>query len=392
MLFSSIPGLEETKSKLIQAIRQDHLAHALLIHGPEGSAALPMAFALASFINCENPSEEDSCGVCSSCQKLGKLIHPDLNFSFPSPSISNKDGDEDGEKKVDILKLWRTFAINHPYGNLHDWVNSIGINKQLSISKGAAKQLIQTLSLKSFEGGYKIMLIWYPELMHPFAANAILKILEEPPEKTLFLLVSHHPEQLLTTIMSRTQKIAIRGFTDEEIKTHLVVSGICNQAVADQLTPLADGNLREAYRLSDQVVDQNTAHFKDWMRECYSLNINELNSRLDRFTEQDKEGQKNLLLTGINVLRECLLDSSQLKKLMRTAPEDLQFIEKFGRNTLTSTKILGLYGKLSDAHYHLERNANPKILFMDLSLQVATILKSKEVHENEHDENRHIPK
>lgn len=383
MLFSSIPGLEETKSKLIQAIRQDHLAHALLFHGPEGSATLPVALALATYINCENPNEEDSCGVCSSCQKIGKLIHPDLNFSFPGPSITKKDGDEDAERKVDILKLWRTFAMNSPYGNLHDWVNSIGINKQLSISKGAAKQMIQTLSLKSFEGGYKIMLIWYPELMHPSAANAILKILEEPPEKTLFLLVSQHPEQLLTTIMSRTQKIAIRGFFDEEIKTHLVENGICNQAVADQLTPLADGNLREAYRLSDQVVDQNTAHFKDWMRECYSLNINELNSRLDRFTEQDKEGQKNLLLTGINVLRECLLDSSQLKKLMRTAPEDLQFIEKFGRNTLTSTKILQLYGKLGDAHYHLERNANPKILFMDLSLQLATILKTKEVHEIE---------
>ena len=384
MLFSSIPGLEETKSKLIQAIRQDHLAHALLFHGPEGSASLPMALALATYLNCENPNEQDSCGICGSCQKSGKLIHPDLNFSFPIPSISNKEGDEDPEKKVDILKLWRSFILNQPYGNLHDWVNSIGINKQLSISKAAAKQLIQTLSLKSFEGGFKIMLIWYPEHMNPFAANAILKILEEPPEKTLFLLVSHHPEQLLTTILSRTQKVSIRGFSDEEIKTHLVKSGICTQAIANQLTPLADGNLREAYRLSDQVVDQNTAHFKDWMRECYSLNINELNNRLDRFAEQGKEGQRNLLVTGINVLRECLLDSSQLKKLMRTAPEDLQFIEKFGRNTLTSTKILQIYDKLGDAHYHLERNANPKILFMDLSLQLATILKTKEIHEANH--------
>lgn len=381
MLFSSIPGLEETKNKLIQAIRHDHLAHALLIHGPEGSATLPMALALATYINCENPNEQDSCGVCGSCQKSGKLIHPDLNFSFPIPSISNKDGEEDTEKKVDLLKLWRSFTLDQPYANLHDWVTAIGINKQLSISKGAAKQLIQTLSLKSFEGGYKMMLIWYPELMHPSAANAILKILEEPPEKTLFLLVSQHPEQLLTTITSRTQKISIRGFSDEEIKTHLVFSGICNQAVADQLVPLADGNLREAYRLSDKVVDQNTAQFKDWMRECYTLNINELNSRLDRFAEQDKEDQKNLLLTGINVLRECLLDASQLKKLMRTAQEDLQFIEKFGRNTLTSNKILLIYDKLGDAHYHLERNANSKILFMDLSLQLASILKTKEIHE-----------
>ena len=384
MLFSSIPGLEDTKTKLIQAIRQDHLAHALLIHGPEGSGALPIALGLATYINCENPTEEDSCGICGSCQKSGKLIHPDLNFSFPIPSISNKDGDEDTEKKVDLLKLWRYFTLHQPFANLHDWVTTIGINKQLSISKGAAKQLIQTLSLKSFEGGYKIMLIWYPELMHPTAANAILKVLEEPAEKTLFLLVSHHPELLLTTIMSRTQKIAIRGFSDQELKTHLVSSGICNQSVADQLVPLADGNLREAYRLSDKVVDKNTSQFKVWMRECYTLNINELNSRLDQFAEQDKEGQKNLILTGINVVRECLLDASQLKSLMRTAPEDLEFIEKFGRNILTSTKILQMYGKLGDAHYHLERNANPKILFMDLSLQLAAILKTKEVHEANH--------
>jgi DNA polymerase III subunit delta' len=384
MLFSSIPGLEETKSKLIQAIRHDHLAHALLIHGPEGSATLPMALGLATYVNCENPGEHDSCGTCGSCLKSGKLIHPDLNFAFPIPSISNKDGDEDTEKKVDLLKLWRSFTLDQPYGNLHDWVTSIGINKQLSISKGASKQLIQALSLKSFEGGYKIMLIWYPENMHTAAANAILKILEEPPEKTLFLLVCHHPEQLLTTIMSRTQKISIRAFSDEEIKTHLVTNGICDQAVADQLVPLADGNLREAYRLTEKVVDQNTAQFKAWMRECYTLNINDLNSRMDKFSEQDKESQKHLFLTGINVLRECLLDASQLKKLMRTAPEDIQFIEKFGRNTLSSSKILEMYEKLGDAHYHLERNGNPKILFMDLSLQLATILKTKEIHEENH--------
>jgi DNA polymerase-3 subunit delta' len=384
MLFSSIPGLEETKHKLTQAVRQDHLAHALLFHGPEGSAALPMALALATYLNCEAPRVDDACGKCGSCQKSGKLIHPDLNFTFPVTTLGKKDGDEDADKKIDLLKIWRNFILEHPFASLHDWISALGINKQVSISRGAAKQMVQTLSLKSFEGGYKTMLIWHPELMHTSAANAILKILEEPPGKTLFLLVTHHPELLLTTIMSRTQKIAIRAFSDEEIKTHLVSSGICNQAVADQLAPLADGNLREAYRLSESAADQNTAYFKEWMRECYSLNINELNTRMDKFATQDKESQKHLLLTGINVLRECLLDASQLKGLMRTAPEDLQFIEKFGRTTLTSGKILRLYEKLGDAHYHLERNANPKILFMDLSLQVASILKTKESHEADH--------
>ncbi|MBT0812224.1 hypothetical protein KIH41_13140 [Litoribacter ruber] len=378
MLFASIPGLEETKQRLITAIKNNHLAHALLFHGPEGSANLGMALALATYVNCENRGEEDACGECGSCQKMAKLIHPDVGFTFPVPGNLISEGDDGNKKKVDILSPWRTFALNQPYGNIQDWnYHSAFENKQLNISKAAAKQIIKTLSLKSFEGGYKIMLIWAPEYMHVTAANAILKILEEPAEKTLFLMVTSHPEKLLTTILSRTQKILVRAFRDEEIKAHLTNSGIASSEAAAQIAPLADGSMREAFLLADQVADENTSKFRNWMRNCFSVDINEILSQSDIYAASDKEAQKALLLTGLNVLRESLLKRSQLDDLMRTPPSDQDFIENFSLKAMTENKILAIYQLLNDAHYHLERNASPKILMTDLSFSIAKVLRNK---------------
>jgi DNA polymerase-3 subunit delta' len=377
MLFSSIPGLNEIKDKLTTAVKSNHLAHALLLHGPDGSANLKIALALATYLNCKNRGEDDACGRCDSCQKMGKLIHPDLNFAFPAPSKLKEDDKEEEGKNSDVLASWRKFVLDSGYGNLQDWVAHNAFTKQLNISKNAAKNIIQTVSLKSFEGGYKIILIWCPEMMHSSAANALLKVLEEPPGKTLFLLVANQPDLLLNTILSRTQKILVRSFTDEEIREHLVAGGFCGQEAAIQIAPLADGSMREAYRLVDQVVDENTAKFRDWMRICYNLDINAIVSQVEVFAEQDKEAQKVLFLTGMNTLRESLLKKSQLDSLMRTAPSDRKFIEDFGKNVLTEEKIAALYLLLNDSHYHLERNANVKILFADVSFNAARILRKK---------------
>lgn len=376
MLFSSIPGLGETKQRLIKAIKNNHLAHALLFHGPEGSANLTMALALATYVNCHNPGEEDACGQCDSCQKMSKLIHPDVGYTFPVPgSLVSED---ENKKSVDILSPWRSFVLNQPYGNLPDWNYHNGFEgKQVNISKNSAKQIIKTLSLKSFEGGYKIMMIWFPEFMHVTAANAILKILEEPPEKTLFLMVSHQPDKLLTTILSRTQKVLVRAFQDEEIKQHLISSGISTQEAAAQIAPLADGSMREAYQLADQVQDENTAKFQNWMRICFQLEINNILALSEEFSAADKEAQKALFLTGLTVLRESLLKRSQLDKLMRTSPSDREFIGNFSLKVLTEEKIIRLYEALNEAYYHLERNASAKIIFTDLSLGVARVLRNK---------------
>jgi len=372
MLFSSIPGLEETKIKLIKAIQNDHLAHALLFHGKEGSPNLPLVLALATYINCSDPGAEDACGKCPSCLKMEKLIHPDLNFAMPLPAVKKNDDEE----FTDLLSSWRSFVIKNPYGNLQDWNYHLAINKPLSISKGAAKQIVKTLSLKSFEGGYKMMLIWAPETMHSAAANALLKILEEPPAKTLFLMVTQQPESLLTTILSRTQKIHVRNFTDDEVKNFLVEKGLSTAVAAQQIAPLADGNLREAMLLSRNTEDKNTLIFRDWLRNCYSVKIQELVNFADQITNFTKEGQRSLLLTGINVIRESLLNKAQLNELMRTSDEDREFIVKFSNSVLNDEKLTKIYTALNEAHYHIERNANPKILFLDLAFNLARIMKA----------------
>jgi DNA polymerase III subunit delta' len=377
MLFSSIPGLEEVKEKIIQAVKNNHLAHALLFHGPEGSANLQMALALATYTLCQNPGETDSCGTCASCQKMSRLVHPDMNFVFPLVGES-KDGDEDENKgkKLDFPASFRSFAIESPYGNVSDWIYKNNFEKkQLNISKAAAKQVIKTLSLKSFEGGYKIMLIWSPEYLNQQSANSLLKILEEPPAKTLFLLVTSHPEQLLTTILSRTQKVMIRAFSDEEVMQHLIQKHHLTRETAIQIAPLADGNMRDAENMVNKVEDEFTRLVRDWFRSCYSVNINEMLEFVEKFSSKDKEAQKSLLLSGINVIREVMLDKSQVVEMMRSLESDREFIHNLGVHVLDEEKLVAIYQALNETHYHLERNGNVRILFADLSFRLARIMR-----------------
>lgn len=377
MQFAAIPGLPETKEKLLNAVKLNHLAHALLFHGPEGSANLTLAIALASYLYCEQKSDSDSCGTCGSCQRMNKLILPDLNFAFPVVASSKEeDGDEDGnEGKSDLLGNWRKFVLGQPYGNVHDFIYFNGFEKkQLNITKAAARKMIQTLSLMSFEGGYKIMLIWAPEYLHPSAANALLKIIEEPPAKTLFLLVTSQADQLLTTILSRTQKILVRAFSDEEVSSHLVETGKCEAKAAAQIAMLADGNMRAAFLLIDQVEDQTVRQLRDWFRLCATKNLKEIFLLSEDFHKTDKESQKSLMLAGLNVTREILLKNLDLDHLLRTTDEDRVFINNISKKMLTEEHAIQLYQTFNDAHYHLERNGNAKMIFTDLSMEILLMM------------------
>lgn len=380
MQFAEIPGLPETKEKLINAVKFNHLAHALLFHGPEGSANLTLALALATFLYCENRTETDSCGTCASCQRMKRLVMPDLNFAFPVIARQKEDdkGEDDDEEKTDVLTNWRKFVTAQPYGNVHDFIYFNGFEKkQLNISKGAARKMIQALSLMSFEGGYKIMLIWAPEFLNPSAANALLKIIEEPPAKTLFMLVTSQADQLLTTILSRTQKIQVRAFSDQEIRTHLVNAGLCDAKAAEQIAMLADGNLREAYRMIDQVEDKQVSQVRDWFRLCATKNLKEIFEEADRFHKNDKEAQKSLLLTGLNVTREILLKNFDLDQLLRTTEEDRKFIDNISKKVLNEDHAVKLYESFNQAHYHLERNGNAKMIFTDLSMDILVMMSKK---------------
>lgn len=376
MQFSEIPGLPETKEKLINAVKFNHLAHALLFHGPEGSANLTLALALATFLYCENRTETDSCGTCTSCQRMSRLVMPDLNFAFPV--IAKEKDDDDDEEKTDILTNWRKFATTQAYGNVHDFIYFNGFEKkQLNISKASARKIIQALSLMSFEGGYKIMLIWAPEFLHPSAANALLKIIEEPPAKTLFMLVTSQADQLLTTILSRTQKILVRAFSDDEIKAHLVATGLCDSKSAEQIAMLADGNMREAYRMIDQVEDKQVTQIRDWFRLCVAKDLKEIFDLADKFHKDPKETQKSLMLTGLNVTREILLKNFDLDSLLRTSEEDRKFINAISKKVLTEDHAMKLYDSFNRAHYHLERNGNAKMIFTDLSMDILVMMAQK---------------
>ena len=377
MQFAAIPGLPETKEKLLNAVKLNHLAHALLFHGPEGSANLTLALALASYLYCEQKSDTDSCGTCGSCQRMNKLILPDLNFAFPVVASSKEeDGDEEGnDGKSDLLGNWRKFVLGQPYGNVHDFIYFNGFEKkQLNITKAAARKMIQTLSLMSFEGGYKIMLIWSPEYLHPSAANALLKIIEEPPAKTLFLLVTSQADQLLTTILSRTQKILVRAFSDEEVSSHLVETGRCEAKAAAQIAMLADGNMRAAFLLIDQVEDQTVRQLRDWFRLCATKNLKEIFLLSEDFHKADKESQKSLMLAGLNVTREILLKNLDLDHLLRTTDEDRTFINNISKKMLTEEHAIQLYETFNTAHYHLERNGNAKMIFTDLSMEILLMM------------------
>ena len=377
MQFAAIPGLPETKEKLLNAVKLNHLAHALLFHGPEGSANLTLALALASYLYCEQKSDTDSCGTCGSCQRMSKLILPDLNFAFPVVASSKEeDGEEEGnDGKSDLLGNWRKFVLGQPYGNVHDFIYFNGFEKkQLNITKAAARKMIQTLSLMSFEGGYKIMLIWAPEYLHPSAANSLLKIIEEPPAKTLFLLVTSQADQLLTTILSRTQKILVRAFSDEEVSSHLVEAGRCEAKAAAQIAMLADGNMRTAFQLIDQVEDQTVRQLRDWFRLCATKNLKEIFQLSEDFHKADKESQKSLMLAGLNVTREILLKNLDLDHLLRTTDEDRTFINNISKKMLTEEHAVQLYETFNAAHYHLERNGNAKMIFTDLSMEILLMM------------------
>lgn len=373
MRFVDIHGLEETKKHLITSVQRNHVAHAQLFSGVEGSALLPMALAFASYLNCESPTDEDSCGECSSCSKSLKYIHPDIHFVFPVSSTEKITGKDVVSKSY--LPAWRNFLVENPYGNTVDWAIAFGgENKQLNISRQESREMIDALSLKAFEGKFKVMIVWVPEKMHPAAANGILKILEEPAANTVFILASPHKEQLLKTIRSRTQLVRIPPFNNSELSHILENEYSIENKKANQLAHLADGSLRAALKIHEEADFNLHAMFIDWMRNCFAHNFVALSSDADRFAGLSKSAQKTLLLYGLEILRESLVAGQGEEKLLRMTGDEMVFVKNFSK-TLSTELIDRLASQLSESHYHLERNASAKIVFMNLSIVFSTSFK-----------------
>lgn len=371
MRFSSIPGLHDVKQLLVDAAKSNHIAHAQLFVGAEGALNLPLALAYATYLHCENKGD-DACGTCAACSKNVKFIHPDTHFVFP---LSNVKSDKDEERfKAEILKSWRTFLAEQPFGSLDDWTNSYGgEDKMALISREESREIIKALSLKPFESPHKVMIIWRPELMHPSAANGILKILEEPPPHTYFILITNAADKLLPTIISRTQIVTVPLLNDEAVEQHLVETLGLDNARATKITQLADGNLNLAIKLIDNEEDDNTQRFTEWMRACFKRNYGALVGIAEAYHGLDKLSQRNVMTYSINMMRETMLHVAGANAINRTRGDEFKFVQDFSK-VMSLEKIEKSFKLINEASYHLERNGSAKMIFLDLSLKLSKTL------------------
>jgi len=373
MKFSEIGGVREIKEKLIRAVNAGKVAHAQMFAGPEGSANLALALAYATLVNCSNRQENDSCGECPSCHKMAKLIHPDVHFVYPvSPMKDVKEAISDS-----FIAEWRDFIIKNPYNGPNEWsMNFGGENKQLNISREESRSILRKLSLKSYEGEYKVMIIWLPEYLHAASANALLKILEEPPEMTLFLLVTNDYEQIINTILSRVQMLKVRPFSHEEVATYLRERYEVIDSRASQIAGISGGDMNHAVRLLEDSDEDMHEMFHNWMRTCYSNKTDEMVELMEAFGKSSKINQRGLLQYGMAILRDCLLKTNNQDTLINARNNERLFVDNFSK-TLDQEKLKSIYEVLNTAQYHLERNANAKIVFLDISLLISSIFNKK---------------
>lgn len=369
MQFKEIIGQESAVKHLVGEVSRNRISHAQLILGNAGYGGLPLALAFSQYILCPNRTSEDSCGVCPSCQKVKKLQHPDLHFSFPTVLTL-------GNKSDLFLKQWRSLIQENPYFNLNQWTTYIDEKgRKPIIGTDESQEIIKKLSLKAFEGGYKIMLIWMAEEMNTTCSNKLLKILEEPPEKTLFLLVVENGDGILPTIISRTQLLKLMKLNDETIQQELQMRFQIDSSSAASHASLANGDWVEALMLigNHEQKDNNRELFINCMRVCYKKDVLPMMQWADRMATQTREEQKNFLKYALHMFRQSILNNYVGEELTRVSQEEADFLKNFAR-FITGNNIQDFMQEFSTAFYHLERNANPKILFTNLSFKVMRLI------------------
>lgn len=368
--FNNIDGQTAVREHLLTAVRNNHVSHALHFLGPEGSGNLSLALAFATYVLCKNPGESDACGQCPSCIKMAGIQHPDVHFVFPvvNPSKNKSVGA--------FMAEWRESILTNPLMNINEWMQAIADeNKMGVISKDLALEIQKKISMKSFEGGYRVAIIWMPEFLNITAANKLLKILEEPPNKTLFLLVGNSADQLLPTILSRVQTVRVPKLSNIDLEDALVERYGVSQEKAKSVAFLSDGNLNLALKMSKEEGGDELffSLFRDWFRACYQksdgLKRVEL---LDRFAALKREGQKSFLIYSLQMLRQCALATAGTEHLMLVDKDALALAKNLGK-TLDYQQQHKMAQAIDKAVYHIERNASAKVLFMDLSIQIKNL-------------------
>lgn len=394
MKFTEVIGQSGSKEQLLNMIHGNRLSHAMLFLGSEGSGALPMALSFAQYLTCETingkpqhhtgpdlfgepttsnqqlPTANDSCGVCPSCIKSQQLIHPDIHFSYPV--IPRKSGDK--PLSTDYISEWREFIKQYPYGNVYDWLQFIGAeNKQGNITAHECNDIIRKLNLKSFESEYKILIMWMPEYLGN-EGNKLLKLIEEPPAKTLIMLVAESDTLILPTILSRTQLIRIPPIEEADVVAALMSRGGVNENTARQVASVSDGNYREALQLLQHSEEDWQSQIRDWLNAIMKTGPVAQTKWVEEIAKLGREKQKQFLRYFNH-----LLEQSIRLRLMNPGDHHMPDSERDFAERIN--KIAGLsqqkaiIEELDKTSYYIERNANAKILFHALTLRLYHIIR-----------------
>jgi len=377
MLFKHIAGQETVKQRLIHSVVQGRISHAQLFLGPEGCGKLALAVAYAQYLACENRGKSDACGTCPSCLKYEKLIHPDLHFVYPVSTTKTIAKDPISN---DFIQEWRSALLDNPYLSLSQWFERIGIeNKQGLISRKESHEMIRILNLKSFESEYKVMIIWMPEKMNQVAANKVLKILEEPPPKTLFILVSENTHTFLPTILSRTQIVKIPRVDDQSMTESLKENDMLTPEALQNIVKLANGNYLMArnllYEREENALYLN--QFTAMMRLTYGGKIPDILQWIDDLVARGREKQKHFLLYATRMIRENfmlnLMAGNDREVIYLTEKE-----EEFSKNFspfVREKNVAHIVDELNEAFANISANANSRIVLFDLCMKIMRLIK-----------------
>ena len=382
MQFSEILGQEHIKSHLTRSADLGRIPHAQLFVGPEGSGTLPMAIAYAQYIICSNQNAENS-GSNEACNiKFQKTSHPDLHFIYPTVSTEDV---KTKPKSIDFITEWRAFLTQNPYGSLFDWYLTLGVkNKQGEIRVDDAQEILKSLALKSYEGGYKVMIIWMADKLNIAASNKLLKLLEEPTDRTVFILISENEEDIIQTIRSRCQVLHFNGLNETVIAEALVSRENTEPKEALKIAHQAQGNYNKALQLlqpdSESVFFEKW--FVDWVRAAFRAKgnaaaIQDLIQWSEQIASLGRETQKKFLHFCIDMFRQAMLLNYQTESLVYMQPKVEKFkLENFAP-FVNGNNINDIFKELSDAMYHIERNGNAKIILTDLSIKLTRLIHKK---------------
>lgn len=374
MFFRDVIGQNEAKQRLIREAKEGKIAHARLFCGPEGIGKLPLAIAYARYLSCQHPEENDACGHCPNCMKYNKLVHPDLHFVFPVIKIKSKDTVSD-----DFLPEWRELISHTPYFNLNIWLKEMGAeNQQAQIYVKESDEIIRKLNLKSSQGGYKIMIIWLPEKMNVECSNKLLKLLEEPPSQTIFLLISEEPDMLLTTIQSRTQRFNLYGIEEKQIAQKLIQQyGILEKDAVD-IAHRSEGNFLKALE-AIHLNEENQLFFDMFvslMRLSYQRKIREMKQWSETMASMGRERQKQFLQYCQRMIRENFIYNFHNPSITFLNEEERSFSSRFAP-FVNERNVIGIMDELSEAQRHIEQNVNARMVFFDFSLKMIVLLVQK---------------